>query len=368
MSRFRRIIPVVGVALGVVLVPPLVSVATSPPETTEPSFSPMPSSASESSAPASSDPVDGASGARRQWLEFTEEADPASYAWGASLRDLVAGERVLMIGDSVMASTSSRYGGEMCQELVPRGWHVEMDAESGRFVDFGDRVLDSRLDAEWDAAVVMLGNNYGADKTVFADYLEDIVDRLAPRPTVLLTVTEFRPDRADVNDTIYEIAAEYDNVRVVDWAAETAADPALVGGDGLHLSDLGRARYADLVGGALGRAPGVGEGDCLGSDFTDDSAVLPEPGQVTPPPNQFPNNNNNGGGGGGGATTQPAPPPTTVAATPTTVAVTPTTVVVPVEPPPEEPPPDEPPPDEPPPDEPPPDEPPPDEPPPSQGS
>jgi hypothetical protein len=367
MSRFRRIIPVVGVALGVVLVPPLVSVATSPPETTEPSFSPMPSSASESSAPASSDPVGGASGARRQWLEFTEEADPASYAGGASLRDLVAGERVLMIGDSVMASTSSRYGGEMCQELVPRGWHVEMDAESGRFVDFGDRVLDSRLDAEWDAAVVMLGNNYGADKTVFADYLEDIVDRLAPRPTVLLTVTEFRPDRADVNDTIYEIAAEYDNVRVVDWAAETAADPALVGGDGLHLSDLGRARYADLVGGALGRAPGVGEGDCLGSDFTDDSAVLPEPGQVTPPPNQFPNNNNNGGGGGGGATTQPAPPPTTVAATPTTVAVTPTTVVVPVEPPPEEPPPDEPPPDEPP-DEPPPDEPPPDEPPPSQGS
>ena len=144
-----------------------------------------------------------------------------------------------MIGDSIMASTSSRYGGEMCQELVPRGWHVEMDAESGRFVDFGDRVLDSRLDAEWDAAVVMLGNNYGADKAVFDEYLADIVDRLAPRPTVLLTVTEFRPDRADVNDTIYDIAAEYDNVRVVDWAAETAADAALVGGDGLHLSDLG---------------------------------------------------------------------------------------------------------------------------------
>ena len=211
-----------------------------------------------------------------------------------------------MIGDSIMASTSSRYGGEMCKELVPRGWEVEVDAESGRFVDFGDRVLDARLDAEWDVAVVMLGNNYGADKAVFAEYLEDIVDRLAPRPTVLLTVTEFRPDRADVNDVIYDIAADNDNVRVVDWAAETADDPALVGGDGLHLSNLGRVRYADLVGRALGRAPGFGEGDCLGSDFTDDSAVtIPSRGQVDDAPEQRPSN---GGGGGGGGTVAPTTP------------------------------------------------------------
>ncbi len=118
-----------------------------------------------------------------------------------------------MIGDSIMASTSRRYGGEMCEELVPRGWEVEIDAETGRFVDFGDRVLDARLDAEWDVAVVMLGNNYGADQGVFEEYLTEIVDRLAPRPTVLLTVTEFRPDRAEVNEVIYDIAAENENVR-----------------------------------------------------------------------------------------------------------------------------------------------------------
>jgi hypothetical protein len=211
----------------------------------------------------------------------------------------------------------------MCRELVPRGWEVEMDAETGRFVDFGERVLDARLDAEWDAAVVMLGNNYGADKAVFSDYLSDIVERLAPRPTVLLTVTEFRPDRADVNDAIYEIAAEHDNVRVVDWAAETADDPALVGGDGLHLSNEGRVRYADLVGLALGSAPGYGEGDCLGSEFTDDSAITPQPGQVTMPPSTWPSNQ---GGGGGVATTQPPAPPvdTTPTEAPTTAVPAPT--------------------------------------------
>ena len=227
----------VAVALGGIAIPFVAVTASS--DTTEPGSSAPASSEPTSSVPPSSEP--GGSGSRVQWLEFVEDADSDTYAGGAPLRDIVEGKRVLMIGDSIMASTSSRYGGEMCKELVPRGWEVEVDAESGRFVDFGDRVLDDRLDSEWDVAVVMLGNNYGADKEIFAEYLEDIVDRLAPRPTVLLTVTEFRPDRADVNDVIYDIAADNDNVRVVDWAGETAVDPALVGGDGLHLSNEGRA-------------------------------------------------------------------------------------------------------------------------------
>jgi hypothetical protein len=172
----------------------------------------------------------------------------------------------------------------------------------------------------------MLGNNYGADKEVFEEYLEQIVDRLAPRPTVLLTVTEFRPDRADVNEAIYEIAADFANVRIVDWASETALAPGLLGGDGLHLSDTGRQRYADLVGRALGRAPGFGEGDCLGSDFTDDAAITPTEGQVTMPPSTWPNNtggNSGGGGGGGGPTTPPVdttPPDTLGPTVPVTTA------------------------------------------------
>jgi hypothetical protein len=353
MTPFRRILPVVGVALGAVLSHSLVGSATGPPDSTAPESTAPESSAPASSTPESSEPGDdGASGARTRWLEFVEEADAESYAGGAAAQDLADGTRVLMIGDSIMASTSTRYGGEMCSELVPHGWEVEMNAETGRFVDFGERVLDARLEAEWDAAVVMLGNNYGADKAVFSDYLSDIVERLAPRPTVLLTVTEFRPDRADVNDAIYEIAAAHDNVRVVDWAAETADDPALVGGDGLHLSNEGRVRYADLVGLALGSAPGYGEGDCLGSEFTDDATITPQPGQVTMPPSTWPNVQ------APSPTAPPVteapppvdtqPPPPPEAPPPSTAAPTTTAAPPPEEPPPEEPPPDEPPPDPPP--------------------
>jgi hypothetical protein len=309
MRRLRRFPPVVAVALGAAItiaVPVSASVDTTTPDTTTPDTTDPP-----------------ASPARERWLSYRDRADAGTFAGGAPLREIVDGARVLMIGDSIMASTSSRYGGEMSKELVPRGWHVEVDAESGRFVDFGDRVLDNRLDAEWDVAVVMLGNNYGADKAVFHEYLAEIVDRLAPRPTVLLTVTEFRPDRADVNDTIYDIAAEHDNVRVVDWAGETAGDPKLVGGDGLHLSDLGRVRYADVVGRELGRAPGFAEGDCLGSDFTDDSAVSTgtQPGQVAPPstrPSQ----------------PQPTSPPVVTPAPTVAPTVPPTTAVEVTQPPP----------------------------------
>ena len=68
-----------------------------------------------------------------------------------------------MIGDSVLAAISNRYGNQLCTELVPRRWVVEVDAEVGRRIDFGRQVLAKRGDDDWDAAVIMLGNNYDGD-------------------------------------------------------------------------------------------------------------------------------------------------------------------------------------------------------------
>ena len=229
-----------------------------------------------------------------------------------------SGNRVIVIGDSIMASTSERYGGEMCAALVPQHWAVEVDAESGRFVEFGNEVLDERLDLEsgddWDAAVVMLGNNIRGDLRAYESELFEILDRLAPRPTVLFTVTEFRPDRAAVNDVIRDMLRYYPQVEIVDWATVTKDDPSLLSGDRLHLSPSGRAELARLTAEALGEAPITDQGDCLSTDFEDDSAVNAGGG-------------NSGTGSSGGrptntvrptATTRP-PTPTT--ASPTTVAV-----------------------------------------------
>ena len=324
MHRFRRLPPFVLLALTTVTL----GVAAAPAfATTEPDDDGG-SSETDTTEPTGNgietDP------ARREWLEFTEEADPETFAGGADAADLVDGNRVIMIGDSVMASTASRYGGEMCDSVVEQGWDVEVDAETGRFVDFGEKVLDQRLQDDFDVAVIMLGNNYGADPAVYEDYLRDIVEQLEPRPIVLSTVSVFQANRVEVNDVIYEIAQDFDNVRVLDWAGETADNPMLTAGDGLHLSDLGRARFADMVAEELGDAPGFGAGQCLPSAFTDDSAGTsntgPVEGQVTMPPSTWPSNPNpnpNPGtttppwtapdtttGGGGGETIPPEPPDT----------------------------------------------------------
>jgi GDSL-like Lipase/Acylhydrolase family len=219
----------------------------------------------------------------------TTDAAPSTIAEKTApadvIGDVVDGNRVLLIGDSLLASTSRRYGGQMCAALVPMGWAVEVDAETGRFIDFGDRVLDARLRPErgvdWDAAVVFLGNNYNGDEVTFRRLLDDVVRRLAPRPVVLPTVTEFRADRAEVNDVIRSLAATYPNVRVIDWNAVTDADVSLLGDDGLHLTDAGRSRLAYEVAAVLGAAPADEPPACLSTSFSNDSAGAPPSGPRT---------------------------------------------------------------------------------------
>lgn len=179
--------------------------------------------------------------------------------------------RVILIGDSLMASAAARYGGQLCDVLVPAGWQVEVDAETSRFIDFARVVLKARLDAGWNAAVIFLGNNYNGDQIDFAARLNDAVIDLGDIPIVLLTVTEFRPDRVQVNEAIQTVAGLHSNVRVLDWASISAADAGRVlGSDGLHLTDQGRQALADAIGLTLGQAPAQ-PGKCLATEFDDDS-------------------------------------------------------------------------------------------------
>ena len=171
---------------------------------------------------------------------------------------LVTGNRLLMIGDSITASAAKRYGGEFCKALVPLGWQVEVDAEPSRFVDFGNAVLDKRLSAKWDAAYVFLGSNYLGDQESYRKQLERIVQRLSPTPVVLLTVTEFEDNRREVNDAITLVSAEFPNVHLLDWGSIAAANAdTILRGDGLHLTNDGRAVLASTIAGVMGQGTGA---------------------------------------------------------------------------------------------------------------
>ena len=217
-----------------------------------------------------------------------------------------AGNRLLMIGDSLTASISQRYGGQACEALVPLGWQVEVDAETGRFIDFGQRVLDQRLATGWDAAVIFLGNNYGNDRAVYQGALHAMLLRLVPRPTVLITTALFRPEQADVNAAIMEEAAQFTSVTVLDWST-LGVDPALTGADDLHLTEIGRRTFAYYLAAIIGTAP-VQPGACLKTKYTDDSAGSPNgpEGNTTRPKTTTKTTTK------GGTSTTTKPTPTTV--------------------------------------------------------
>jgi hypothetical protein len=190
--------------------------------------------------------------------------------------EIAEGNRILMIGDSILASTSLRYGDHMCEAVVPLGWQVAVEAEPSRFIDFGNRVLDKLLpddptpDEDWHAAVVFLGSNYGGDEVKYEAELVRILDRLAPRPTLLFTVTEYRPDYVEVNEVVNRLGATRDNVTVLDWKT-ISETPGVLSSDRLHPTDAGRRALAESVAAALGPVDGIGE--CLRSTFRDDSSV-----------------------------------------------------------------------------------------------
>jgi hypothetical protein len=232
--------------------------------------------APETSVAAPETTTDSTSPDREPPASVASDPGPVAAERATTVGRRVDGNRVLVIGDSILASISARYGGQLCDRLVPRGWAVEVDAEVGRFIEFGRRVLDRRLAAGWDAAVVMLGNNYDGDPVGFGRELDSLLDELAPMPVVLVGVTRFEPKQDEVNYVLSSAAQSHDDVVLVDWTARTAEGApgaaALLTGDGLHLSAAGQAALAAMISGALGSAPRGSQGECLDSSFDDDAA------------------------------------------------------------------------------------------------
>lgn len=190
---------------------------------------------------------------------------------GTSLGSVAAGNRLLVIGDSILAGTASRYGGALCSAVVPLGWRVAVEAEAGQLVGFGRTVLRDRIYEGWDAAVVFLGTNFGGSKENYERDLTRIVESLAPRPTLLLTATLFRDSMQQVNEVIRVVASRNTHVSVLDWGT-ASVQPGLLNKDRVHPTNAGRAVLVSSIAAALGTAPET-PGACLPAKFTDDSLV-----------------------------------------------------------------------------------------------
>lgn len=190
----------------------------------------------------------------------------------------VFGNRLLVIGDTVLAATAPRFDGEMCAALESFGWQAEIAAEPGRFVEFGREVVAARIVPEepaWDAAVVMLGNHFDGDLDAYRSELEALLVELDPRPVLLYTLVEDDTFQADLNAVIRDMPRFHPNVVLLDWARIAAEEADVILAETPSgLSEEGLRRLALFTAAALGEPPVTEAAGCVPAVFVDDSAIV----------------------------------------------------------------------------------------------
>ncbi len=212
----------------------------------------------------------------------TTSAVPASTdPIGAPVGELVRGNRMLLVGDSILASAAPRNGGQLCDALELFGWQVEIDALSDRGIDFASGVLDSRMTPEGDEPVDwdVVGLSFGSDVegndadavAEFATELGELVERVAPRPVLLYTLVEGDDGdgRAAVNDVIRAVPQSHPNVLVIEFADAGDDGVPVLDAAGRSLTDDGMKRFSIRTAAAVGDAPGDQDSACLPSEYQD---------------------------------------------------------------------------------------------------
>jgi hypothetical protein len=211
-------------------------------------------------------------------VEVTPTTEPVSEPISSPIGDLVDGNRILLIGDTVIASTAPRFDGAMCDALEAFGWQAEIAAEPGRFVEFGSVVVGARVvpdEPDWDAVAIMLGNHFDGDVAEYAIELDALVSSLSPRPMLVYTLVEDDTFQADLNTVIRDLPSRHPHVLIVDWAEIVAAEPDVLTDDTPSgLSEEGRARLALFTVAELGEPPTIEAVGCVPPVFVDDSAIV----------------------------------------------------------------------------------------------
>jgi lysophospholipase L1-like esterase len=174
---------------------------------------------------------------------------------------------VLVVGDSNLFESSASV------DAAIRG--VGLEPTLRGIPGFGLKDLDGYWLGELPAllasdpavVVVALGTNdttSRADVDAFPDRIDAMMRSIGDRPVVWVTHVDPRPAQVEggaaaINAAIRDAPARWPNLTVLDRAPALAADPSLLGDDGLHFTDTGQAAFADEIANAVrARVPGTG--------------------------------------------------------------------------------------------------------------
>ena len=149
-------------------------------------------------------------------------------------------ERVTFVGDSIMVAAES--------ELMKLAPEVVVDAQIGRQLVEAMGIL-RRLESEgrlYETVVIGLGSNLPFTVEEGAEVLDFLGGER--RVYWVNTFGRYLEWQDDVNETIAELDALYDNMTVLDWSAVAPEHPGWIRtDDGIHLTPDGTVGYASFV-------------------------------------------------------------------------------------------------------------------------
>lgn len=162
---------------------------------------------------------------------------------GETLR---AGGAVVLVGDSL------HVGIEPYLPQTLEGWTISSDSVVGRATPDGVAALEALGAGLAPTVAVSLGTNDPQDDAAgFRRLVERVLEIAGPqRCVVWLTIWRGGPSEA-LNDVLHEAEREHDSLRLVDWAEMVEEHPEWLSADGVHGSEAGYERRAELVADAV---------------------------------------------------------------------------------------------------------------------
>lgn len=176
-----------------------------------------------------------------------ENAEAAVLPQPEAAEEILPPLSVTMVGDSVLLGASPSI-------LAVQPDYV-IDAKVGRQLVQSGSVLDS-LEAQGllrQTVVMELGTNgaFSVEKG------QELINRLGSGRTIYWVTVYGRELgwQEESNATIRQLAAQNENVHIIDWSQAVSGHPEWLCGDGIHLSAAGRDAYANIVLGGLQQFP-----------------------------------------------------------------------------------------------------------------
>jgi lysophospholipase L1-like esterase len=145
--------------------------------------------------------------------------------------------KVTAFGDSVLLGASRALEQTFNVDLYARV--AEQAADLGRVIS-----TQAANGGVRDTVVVHVGNN----GIITEEQLRGMLGALSGAERVVLVTVRVPRPWMDPNNALFErVAADYRNVTLADWAAESAEHRDFMVSDGVHLTSKGAAAYTRLI-------------------------------------------------------------------------------------------------------------------------